>query len=108
MYERPRTAFVATFFGESNLFAGPRGRTVAVRPERLQLRPGAGGAPERAGVVAEVSYLGERLRIGVVLADGARAVVSVPNTGSGASVPAPGAPVTLSWRPEDAVELEAE
>ena len=45
----------------------------------------------------------------VALADGARAVASLPNPGSGGP-PAPvrGTAVTVSWRPEDAVLLEPE
>ncbi len=75
LYERPRTAFVANFLGESNLFdatvrgvdgrvavleatggerlrvpadrvpSGAREVRVGVRPEKLVLEPAAGGAP---------------------------------------------------------------
>ena len=37
VYERPRTAFVAGFLGEANIFEED-GRRVAVRPERMTLR----------------------------------------------------------------------
>ena len=70
IYERPRTAFVATFIGESNLIqedeAEPSDRDPA-RADGPAHRPGDDSAPRRTafprGVVEEVIYQGEMLRV---------------------------------------------
>ena len=113
IYERPRTEFVATFIGESNLFAGEGGRRLAVRPERMSLVSHGGGLPaghsERVGVVEEVIYQGEMLRVLVRLDSAERCTVALRNDGS---LPRPlpwfrGAPVRVGWDPAEARILEA-
>jgi spermidine/putrescine transport system ATP-binding protein len=158
VYERPRTSFVATFIGESNLIEGrlrPRddgawevmtpdghrlvaphahhletdGRALlAVRPEWVDIAP-RGQAPSGRntldGVVDEVIYTGEMVRVLVTLADPLTAHRS-PLTGVGSPLTAHrftvalrnagqlagpltwsrGDPVSLSWRPEDSRLLE--
>jgi len=109
LYEHPRTAFVAGFIGESNLLAGADGRQLLVRPERVQLqRPGtAASAAALSGSVDEVIYLGDRIRVFVLLPDGTRVSASVANVGAGDAAPwTRGEPVLISWRPEDARPLE--
>ena len=111
LYERPRTAFVAGFLGESNLLSGANGRQLVVRPERVQLHsPEAERASPTAlpGNVEDVTYLGDRIRILVLLSDGSRITAALPNTGdaSQSRLWAPGEPVVVSWRPEDARPLE--
>ncbi len=109
LYERPRTAFVAGFIGESNLLAGAGGQRLLVRPERVRLqRPGesapAGAVP---GQIDEVIYLGDRIRILVLLPDGNRVSASEANAGTGRSrLWTRGEPVLISWRPEDARPVE--
>ncbi|MFD9127948.1 ABC transporter ATP-binding protein, partial [Kitasatospora sp. NPDC059571] len=69
LYERPASAFVASFVGTSNLLHGEAAErvlgeagTFSVRPEKIRLhedgRPGAAGADEvtALGTVAEVVY----------------------------------------------------
>jgi putative spermidine/putrescine transport system ATP-binding protein len=111
IYESPRTAFVAGFIGDSNLLEGAGGRRVAVRPERIQLLPSgaqpSGGASLR-GRVEELSYLGDRIRVLVLLADGSRVTALLHNEGQ-LTRPIPwarGDEVQLFWRPEDARPLE--
>jgi putative spermidine/putrescine transport system ATP-binding protein len=113
IYEHPRTAFVAGFIGEANLLEGAGGQRIAVRPERIQLlhsgtqRPG-GATLE--GSVDELSYLGDRIRIQVVLRNGSRVAVLLPNEGQLAR-PIPwirGDQVQVFWHPEDARTLEPE
>jgi putative spermidine/putrescine transport system ATP-binding protein len=105
IYERPRTAFVARFIGESNVLV-QEGRPVSVRPERIELVPpgAAGGAP--IGRVEDTLYQGERVRVTVALADGGRVIASLPNDGRRSPPPDPGTPVAARWRPEDAWPLE--
>jgi putative spermidine/putrescine transport system ATP-binding protein len=114
IYERPRTEFVATFIGESNLFVGEGGRRIAVRPERMSIVSQGGslpaGHPGRVGVVEDVIYQGEMLRVLVRLDSAERCTVALRNDGS---LPRPlpwsgGAPVLVGWDPADARVLEAQ
>jgi putative spermidine/putrescine transport system ATP-binding protein len=115
IYERPATAFVATFIGTMNMLRAdvlgqsgcavrPAGeRMLTIRPERLNL-----AAPDTApqGAIAwpcsveRVTYLGSRLEVALRLRDGSPATAHLVNTGredwqSGDAVDA--------WfRPEDA------
>ena len=112
IYEHPRTEFVATFIGESNLFAGEGGRQVSVRPERMSIAPDGGSFPAgltaREGTVEEVIYQGEMLRVLVRLAPEQRCTVALRNDGS---LPRPlpwasGDAVLVGWDPADARMLE--
>jgi ABC-type Fe3+/spermidine/putrescine transport system ATPase subunit len=51
IYDNPASPFVADFIGETN-FIDRDGTTIAVRPERVQLRPGTDG--EGSGMSGEV------------------------------------------------------
>ena len=123
IYERPRTAFVATFIGESNLIDTDGGALVAVRPEWADLSPRGAVPPGRNaldGVVDEVIYTGEMVRVLVTLtASGSpdpqipgstshRFTIALRNTGQLARPLhwSRGDPVSVSWRPEDARLLE--
>jgi spermidine/putrescine transport system ATP-binding protein len=119
LYERPATAFVASFLGISNLLPGTveeggvrldsgelirtranghAGRVAAgVRPEKITLGPG--GANELAGTVSETAYIGVATHVVVRTAAGI-VHVFVQNIDSGSTIPAPGSAVTLSWSPE--------
>jgi spermidine/putrescine transport system ATP-binding protein len=135
IYWRPRTAFVAGFFGDNNLIEveaaeaggglarvdgplGPlriasptRGRCLlALRPESLRLVEGGPepGQSMIAGEVAELVFTGATSRL----------LVRVPQLGDrplwvqltsrpGGEAPAPGAPVQLAFRPEDAALVPA-
>lgn len=120
LYERPRTAFVASFLGKSNLLAGTvagaglvrladgtevLGDTVGlqgavaagVRPEKVSL--GEGGANRLAGTVKESAYFGVATEMIVSTAAGDLTVFH-QNVEAGGVIPAPGTPVTLSWSPE--------
>jgi spermidine/putrescine transport system ATP-binding protein len=117
IYERPRTAFVATFIGESNLIETDGGTVVAVRPEWADLSPRGAVSPGRSaldGVVEELIYTGEMVRVLVTLTayrsplTAHRFTVALRNTGQ-LTRPlswSPGDLVSVSWRPEDARVLE--
>jgi len=121
LYERPSTTFVAGFLGISNLLPGTvdgpdavrldgggvvraqvNGRTgrvaAGVRPEKIKLGAG-GGANELSGTIVESAYIGVATHV-VVRTPAGTVQVFAQNLGSGAQVPAPGSPVTLSWSPE--------
>ncbi|MDB5590460.1 MAG: Putrescine transport ATP-binding protein PotG [Enterovirga sp.] len=123
VYERPRTRFVAGFVGDTNLLEGvvvgqhggltrvalPSGGeiagasetafspgapvAVAVRPERIELRPLAGEPSGLTGEVAEVVFAGPWLECRVKLRGGPVLRVTRPN--GAALVPAPGDSVAL-------------
>jgi putative spermidine/putrescine transport system ATP-binding protein len=92
IYERPRSPFVASFVGTSNIFdrqesAALLGRvgTHSVRPERIALstqrRPEARDI-HLTGVIGDVTYLGTATRIYVDLAGHKRLTVLEQNSGT--------------------------
>ncbi len=123
LYERPRTAFVASFLGVSNLLAGVAdgdglvrldrggqvrvgqaalaGRSgrvaVGVRPEKIRL-----GAVEEnclSGRIVEVAYLGVATQY-VVDTDHGSVQVYVQNADRGTPAATPGQGVILSFSPD--------
>ncbi len=108
IYEEPRTEFVARFIGESNVLALRDGRPASVRPERIALTPADGPGPEH-GVVEEVFYQGERVRVLVALSNGERLVASLPNDGRPLeTIATRGSFVRALWSGDDAWPLEPE
>jgi spermidine/putrescine transport system ATP-binding protein len=128
LYERPGTAFVAGFLGASNLLHGDvagagavrladgtlvrvttngrQGRVaVGVRPEKVRL--GDGGANALPGTVRETAYVGVATQVIVDTPAGDIAVFH-QNADAGASVPAVGAQITVSWSPESTFVVEPE
>ncbi|ALG70204.1 ABC transporter ATP-binding protein [Azospirillum thiophilum] len=133
IYDHPETAFVASFVGESNRFAGPvaeaaegwavvdtefgrlRGRnprglaagdraTLFVRPERLAPdRPGAGGSDNSLN--ARVSHSDFEGAFVNAFLDGGL-TVQMPHLGQEPAF-VPGETVTLGFRAADAVALPA-
>jgi putative spermidine/putrescine transport system ATP-binding protein len=97
VYARPSSEFVAGFVGTSNIVER-NGRRVSIRPERISLN-GAG----EPGVVADVVFVGAFTRILVDTDAGDRLTVVRQNDGSTLE---PGTRVHLSWKPEDAYEIE--
>jgi putative spermidine/putrescine transport system ATP-binding protein/spermidine/putrescine transport system ATP-binding protein len=129
VYERPRTEFVASFLGASNLLVGTvldrsggrvavevaghrfaveetatPGRTVrvAVRPERLRL--GANGEPGIAARVREVVYRGAATHVYLDSAAGSL-IAYAQNAGTGASALRAGDAVACGWDDGAAVVL---
>ena len=123
MYDRPLTRYVADFIGESNLLratvrsvagsevvlgvgaATIRATTagswspgaeawLAVRPEYLRAAAPGEGPNRLEGVARETVFTGSVTRQYVTLADGASVVFHLP---AGASPPAPGSAVALTW-----------
>jgi putative spermidine/putrescine transport system ATP-binding protein len=117
LYDRPATAFVAEFVGQTNPVPGTvadghiavlggrlpvvpgsvtTGAAVAlVRPEWLRVRPD----PEGAWRVAAVSFLGADCRVQVAGPDGARLTASVPGESAAVLPLGVAVDVTVSPRP---------
>ena len=126
LYEHPRTAFVASFLGTSNLLEGTvegaggvrlaegtlvRAPTdghsgtlwIGVRPEKVRL--GEGGTNRLTGTVKETAYVGVATQ---VIVDTQAGEISVfhQNAETGLTVPGPGTSVTVSWAPESTFVVE--
>jgi spermidine/putrescine transport system ATP-binding protein len=130
LYEQPRTAFVASFLGVSNLLYGQtvaedkvrledgtevevpstalRGRSgkvqIGVRPEKLRL--GGGEANSLAGTVLESAYIGVSTQYIVETPAGA-VTVYVQNDRPGANGVSPGDRLTIGWSPECTFVVDA-
>ncbi|MBS3045846.1 ABC transporter ATP-binding protein [Enterobacter mori] len=115
LYMRPRTPFVASFVGTSNVFDTALARQVcgmegmySLRPEHIRLNEG--GDVQVQGVVQAVQYQGAATRFELRLADGAKLLVSQANL-TGGALPAgiaPGQQVLASWSREAMVLLHEE
>ena len=79
-------------------------RMFALRPEALRLGASETGHNTLEGVVSDLSFLGALIRMSVRV--GSRTLLVDAFNRSDATLPAPGSPVTLSFRPEDLVGLE--
>ncbi len=121
LYDTPRTAFVAQFVGDSNLFRGtPAGpgalklttgeilrtlqssapQTLLVRPEKILIDAAAPAGNILRGVIADVRFLGEATTYRVRVAE-----MDVRVRAFGAATFAPGAEVVLSWNAADTVVI---
>jgi putative spermidine/putrescine transport system ATP-binding protein len=99
IYERPTTEFVAGFVGTSNILERD-GKRISVRPERITVN--GNGEP---ATVADVVFVGSFIRYLVDTEAGERLTVVRQNTHALDDVQA-GTRIHLSWRPEDAYEIQ--
>ncbi len=108
VYEHPQTEFVAGFVGVSNVIERD-GRRITIRPEKIHMRAGDGGAGE-PGVVREVVYAGMVTRYVVDLDSGGELVVIQQNleTSSQQALEDRGKRVRLDWKPEHTYEIGKE
>ena len=86
-----------------NVCGATAGTTVrlSVRPERINVQaPAREGWDTLRGVVEQLVYLGDHLRIVVRRGDGSALVAKVPNVGIGLAIEQ-GTAVVLSWKPVD-------
>ena len=134
IYDRPSTAFVASFVGEMNAFSGtvagidgglaavdtPAGRlvgqvqgdlgtgseaTLYVRPERLRL-PADGHANHLAARISHVDFEGSFANLFLTHGSGLRLMVQVTNDGRLGSLP-DGGDIEVGFASEQAVVLPA-
>ncbi|WP_181796462.1 ABC transporter ATP-binding protein [Streptomyces sp. WELS2] len=119
IYERPATAFVASFVGVSNLLDGETAHRIAgapgtysIRPEKIRVLEESAGPDEpehttATGTVAEVVYLGDATRFVVDLDGGGRLTALQQNleTSSADAAAYRGTRVRLRWHRRHAVRL---
>lgn len=133
LYENPRTHFVASFIGESNCLDGrlkkadeswafitanglslpvapqrdepsPTQARFIIRPESIQWADFSLTEISTAAVIESATYLGERIRYSVSLADGTRLIVTHPNLKSIHRYKI-GESVRIGWNRSDATIL---
>ncbi|WP_055494094.1 ABC transporter ATP-binding protein [Streptomyces sp. TP-A0356] len=119
IYERPATAFVASFVGTSNLLDGEAARrvvgtpgTYSIRPEKIRVLKESAIADEpqhstATGTVAEVVYLGDATRFLVDLDAGGRLTALQQNleTSSEDVAAYRGTRVRLQWHRRHTVQV---
>ena len=132
LYNRPRTAFVARFLGESTILpvevaegtvryrghpigvaeipAGAGAHGLLIRPERLRRLPLGAPAPRNCnvfrGIVADTIFQGDSVRIEIALPDGAAiALRSQYAERAAAPLPQRGEAVKVALAHEDAILL---
>ena len=106
LYEHPRTSFVATFVGTSNLISGQAAERItgskemfAIRPEKIRLLEAsseAGGMCAVDGLVRDVIYVGMHTRYQVAIDSGQEVTVVEQNLEPATQV-AVGQQVRLAW-----------
>jgi len=118
LYNRPQTAFVASFVGSANVVGREAAkaltgsdRAFAIRPELIDIlapgEPAADGYVQCAGEVVDVLYHGASSRLRVKVDERTTlAVARAETAGGGAEGLATGARARLAWRPEHAVPLQ--
>ena len=139
IYDRPQTRFVADFIGDTNIFRGQcvtldnavgiavgnglvlalpeaaavadsASLSVALRPEKIRLSPGAARLAITAGTsangtVESTNFLGGAVLYRIMFDGGQLVLVQQPNAGAD-RLHAPGSQVTLDWSPSDLVILK--
>jgi putative spermidine/putrescine transport system ATP-binding protein len=118
LYNRPRTAFVASFVGSANVIdAELAGRLTghaqpfAIRPEMIELLAPGTAVPDGSvhcdGRLLDVLYHGASSRCHVRLDERTTLAIARPESAASATAAlAAGASVRLAWRPEHAVLLQ--
>jgi ABC-type Fe3+/spermidine/putrescine transport system ATPase subunit len=111
IYDSPASPFVADFIGETN-FIKRDGGTIAVRPERVQLRPedGGGGAGGIAGEVVTTMVIGPAVQCLVRGDDGQEVLVRQQRGGGESPLEAvrAGERVYVHWAQDAALVLAQE
>lgn len=108
LYQRPRTAFAASFLGKSN-FLTRDGALYALRPEKIDIVPkGQGRGPNTvSGTVRAITYFGSILKYDVAVPGMDEIEVDVDAWRGGAAM-AEGTEVDLGWSDTAAVRLESD
>jgi putative spermidine/putrescine transport system ATP-binding protein len=136
LYEKPDSAFVATFIGENNrldgeVLADSNGyctvqvngiqvqalsvnhngvggkTTLSLRPERVFIEPGEGQCPNMVQAdVEEVIYLGDHVRTRINVCGHEEFVVKTPNSAGHVHLNV-GQNINIGWMPDDCRALDA-
>jgi putative spermidine/putrescine transport system ATP-binding protein len=117
IYESPRSSFVASFVGTSNIFTNDESAAMlsrtgitSIRPEKIAIVPPRGavapGTVSLGGVISEVIYLGTSTRILVELPSGKRITVLEQNATSRSTIDRRAEEVHARFAAADIVSLE--
>lgn len=107
LYQKPRTAFAASFLGKSN-FLDKDGALYALRPEKIDIAPKGQGAGQNtvSGQIRAMTYFGAILKYDVTVPGMDDIEVDV-DAWRGGTPFTEGDEVDLSWSDAAAVRLEA-
>uniref|UniRef100_UPI00056713B4 TOBE domain-containing protein n=1 Tax=Bradyrhizobium sp. WSM1743 TaxID=318996 RepID=UPI00056713B4 len=90
-----------------NVEVAGRPTVLSLRPERVKLNPAPGSLPNIFGAhVAEVIYLGDHVRARILLCGQDDFVIKLPNS-DGVVQLEPGTVITIGWKTEDCLALDA-
>jgi len=118
LYNRPRTAFVASFVGSANVIGAEiaqrltgRAQAFAIRPEMIEVLatgvPIPDGSVHCEGQLQDVLYHGASSRVHVRVDEQTTLAVARAESSNPPALPmAAGETVRLAWRPEHAVPLQ--
>jgi putative spermidine/putrescine transport system ATP-binding protein len=113
IYEKPRSPFVASFVGTSNIFSAEESSALlgtsgaqSVRPEKVAIGTSKGQGISLAGTIAEVIYLGTATRIIVELDSGKRMTVLEQNVAAAPTTDRRTEKVFATFAPTDLVPLD--
>ena len=106
IYDAPKTAYVAKFVGNANIYTGADGVTVAVRSENVNIEPLVAEASGKLiGTVSDKRFSGGQLRISAKFEDGTEITASRHGIDSPLRV---GDRVTVSWDAAHAAVVEGD
>jgi putative spermidine/putrescine transport system ATP-binding protein len=104
VFNMPKTAFVAQFIGSHNVIM-TNGGAIAVRADRLKLRPPTDNTQQFKATVSSVEYQGTYLQI-TLAAPGATELTAVMGEAEFDAAPVePGATVAVAWSDRDVHHL---
>jgi len=101
VFNAPRTAFVAQFIGGHNVIAADGGTKIAVRADRMTLRPTGRAAGRMTATVRNVEYHGINLQIALSAADDTELTVISSESDFDAAPVKPGETAELDWSEHD-------
>ena len=104
VFNAPNTAFVAQFIGGHNVIATDRG-PIAVRVDRLKLRPAADGASQFKATVSNVEYQGTYLQVTLAAPDATELTAILSEAEFFAAPVGPGETVAVGWTDHDVHRL---
>ena len=105
VFNAPRTAFVAQFMGGHNVIATPAGK-IALRADRLKLRPQAGGPGRLAATVRAIEYQGTHHLLTLAQDDGELTAILSEDEFEALGA-RPGEGLVLDWSDRDVHPLTA-
>jgi putative spermidine/putrescine transport system ATP-binding protein len=106
VFNAPKTAFVAQFIGGHNVIATDRG-PIAVRADRLKLRPVDGPSRRLSATVRSVEYQGTHLQITLAAADATELTATLSEAEFDCAPVRPGETALVDWSDRDIHPLSA-